>query len=393
MLDNKDLFGNSSFLILAMSREWIWNMEKVKVLAVLSGLSAGGAETMYINLYRNMNKERFAVDFLIFGNDDAFYADEVKKSGSKIFKMDYVQKSGINGFCNSIKRCICENGPYDVVHSHIDYLSGYVMKVAKKCNVKIRLAHSHSTYAHTHRGSISGLLMVHIRRMINKYATGLLACSTEAAKYMFGNAKANSAVVINNAIDLNRFSDKGQYSDINFDFQSAGKKIILHIGRFTDPKNHETLIDIFDKYLTRNSNSLLLLAGEGELKDKIVHLVEKKGLQNDVKFLGVRADIPQLLAVADVFVLPSKFEGVPVTLIEAQAMNVPCVVSDNIKKVVDCELDLISFVPLDDVNLWAVAIKQAIEKRTSRDNYTTMTDCGYNIEKNIDIIEQLYLQK
>ena len=347
-------------------------MEKVKVLAVLSGLSAGGAETMYMSLYRKLDKTKYIIDFLIFGDDNAFYADEVKKSGSRIFKMD---------------------GPYDVVHSHIDYLSGYVMKVAKKCNVRIRLAHSHSTSAYTSKGYISGVLMIYIRRMINKYATGLLACSAEAAEYMFGHASVKKTVVINNAIDLNRFCDNGQYNDINLEFQSPEKKIILHVGRFVEPKNHETLVAIFHEYLSKSNDAILLLVGEGELKDGIVRLVNEKGLQNSVKFLGVRSDIPQLLAVADVFVLPSKFEGLPVTLIEAQAMNVPCVVSDNVKKGVDCGLGLISFMPLDDKDSWTGAIKQAIEQRVHRDNYDIMTDRGYNIEKNVDIIEQIYMQK
>lgn len=368
-------------------------MEKVKVLAVLSGLSAGGAETMYMNLYRKMDKMRFAIDFLIFGEDNAFYADEVKKSGSNIFKMESVRASGINGFCKSIKKCICENGPYDVVHSHIDYLSGYVMKVAKKHNVRIRIAHSHSTSAYTHKGAMAELPMQYMRRMINRYATELLACSIESAKYMFGSKQAKKAVIINNAIDLNRFADKGQYADTNYFFQSVKRDIILHIGRFVEPKNHEKLIDIFDAYLKKNNNSLLLLVGEGELKDRVIRLVEKKRLQDKIVFLGVRADIPQLLAIADVFVLPSKFEGLPVTLIEAQAMNVPCVVSDNIDKSVDCSLDLISFVDLDDINSWTQSIDQAIKKRTHSNNSDVMTDRGYNIEKNADIIERLYLQR
>lgn len=368
-------------------------MEKAKVLAVLSGLSAGGAETMYINLYRKMDKARFAIDFLIFGDDDAFYAKEVKKCGSKIFKMNSVRESGVKGFCRSIEKCISENGPYDVVHSHIDYLSGYVMKVAKKFNVRIRLAHSHNTFAYTHKGSISGLLMIYIRRIINRYSTGLLACSNEAAEYMFGRANAQKAVVINNAIDLNKFCDKGQYNDIDLDFQRGDKKIILHIGRFMEQKNHKTLIHIFCNYLHKNNNSLLLLVGEGELKDDIIRLVEEKAIQNHVKFLGLRSDIPNLLALSDVFVLPSKFEGLPVTLIEAQAMNVPCVVSDNIKRSVDCGLNLISFVALDNINSWTEAIDRAINKRTNSDNYDVMTDRGYNIEKNVNIIEQLYLQR
>ena len=204
-----------------------------------------------------MDKTRCNIDFLIFGGENAFYADEVKKSGSRIFKMDSIRKSGISGFCKSIEKCICENGPYDVVHSHIDYLSGYVLKVAKKCNVRIRLAHSHSTSAYTSKGYISGILMLYIRKMINRYATGLLACSAESAEYMFGSESVQKTVVVNNAIDLSRFCDNGQYNESDFDFYSTEKKIILHIGRFVEPKNHETLLVIFQEYLSKYNDAIL----------------------------------------------------------------------------------------------------------------------------------------
>ena len=365
-------------------------MNKIKVLAVLSGLSAGGAETMYMNLYRKIDKTKFEIDFLIFGDDNAFYTDEVKKSGSRIFRMLSIKEAGIKGFCKSIEKCICENGPYDVIHSHIDYLSGFVMKIAKKCKIKVRISHSHNTAAYTHRGSMPALFMLYARKLIGLYSTKLLACNLEAAEYMFGKTKVKNTVIINNAIDLRKFCDNEQYSDTLNGFHYVDKKIILHIGRFVEQKNHEGVILIFNEYIKKYNNVLLMLVGEGQLKDNIIQLVQKLGLQENVEFLGARADIPQLLALADVFILPSKFEGLPVTLIEAQAMNVPCVVSENIKKGVDCGMDLISFVPLDNFEAWNDAIDKAIRMRKKNNNYDIMTNKGYNINKNVDIIEQLY---
>lgn len=363
---------------------------QIKILVVLSGLSAGGAETMYMNLYRKLDKTKYKIDFLVFPSNNGFYADEVKRNGSKVLEMSSIKRSGISGFSKSIEKAIVENGPYDVIHSHIDYLSGIVMRVAKKCNVKIRLAHSHNTSSYTHRGSIPAPLMWYVRKLITQNATKCLACSHQAANFMFGESKAKDAIVVNNAIDLKRFTDVGQYDGTLNDLRNSNKKIILHIGRFVEQKNHEGLIRIFSEYIKKNSNTLLLLVGEGNLKEDIIKLVEDCGLQDNVQFLGARADIPELLSVADTFILPSNFEGLPVTLIEAQAMNVPCVVSENIKRDVDCGIDLISFIPLDDHNAWTDAIENAIGGRTRNNNYSIMTNKGYNIDNNVDIIEQLY---
>jgi glycosyltransferase EpsF len=365
-------------------------MNIIRVLAVLSTLSAGGAETMYINLYRKLDKTKYKIDFLIFGDRNGFYADEVMRNGSRIFKMTSIRESGINGLCQSVEKCICENGPYDVVHSHIDYLSGFVMKIAKKCNVKIRLAHSHSTSAHTHKGSMPTLFMLYLRKLINRNATKRLACSLDAAEYMFGKTKVENAVIINNAIDLSKFSNVGQYPSTLDGISLSDKKVILHIGRFVREKNHRELIMIFDEYIKKYTDTILLLVGEGELKGNIIQLVNSLGLQENVKFLGVRSDIPELLALSDVFVLPSEFEGLPVTLIEAQAMNVPCVVSDNVKRGVDCGIDLISFIPLGDRSTWCEAIDIAAKRQERNNNYSVMTDNGYNIDKNMDVIERLY---
>lgn len=367
-----------------------YSKNNIKILVVLSSLSTGGAETMYMNIYRRLDKTKYKIDFLTFGTNDDFYASEIIKNGSRIFKMSSIKKTGLNGFCHSIKKAICENGPYDVIHSHIDYLSGFVMKIAKKNNIKIRISHSHNTSAHTHWGAMPKIFLSYIQNLINKNSTIKLACSQGAAEYMFGKSEVKNTVIINNAIDLNRFSDKGQYNS-TIPFLHTDKKIILHTGRFVAQKNHRQLIEIYKKYIAYHKNTILLLVGDGELKNDIIHLVNTYNMQDNVFFLGIRSDIPELLSVADVFILPSKFEGLPVTLIEAQAMNVPCVVSTNIKKEVDCEMNLIYYAPLDNEEIWVSLIENAINKREKKNNYDIMTSRGYNIENNIEKIKQLYM--
>lgn len=367
---------------------------KSKILVVLSGLNAGGAETMFINLYRKIDKEKYAFDFLVFSDADGFYSEEIKKDGCRIFLMASIGKSGVIAFYKSISDAIKKGGPYDVIHSNVDYLSGVVLKIARKCGIPVRIAHSHNTAAYTFKGAMPDFVMPIFRKLINRNATKCLACSNDAALFMFGRKKVKDVIIINNAIELDRFTDVGQFNNEYLEEYKKYSAVFLHIGRFVIQKNHVGLISIFSEYCrSTNSNALLLLVGDGELKSDIERLVLEKKLENNVLFLGNRRDIPELMSVADVFLLPSLFEGLPVTLIEAQAMNLPCIVSDNVKHEVDCGLGLISYVSLDNEAEWKTTIRQAICERTRKNNYYEMTECGFNIIDNIATIESIYQKK
>lgn len=365
-----------------------------RVLQVLSGLSAGGAESMIMNIYRNLDHTKVQFDFCVFGNENGIFSEEVKKNGGNIFLMPSISKVGIIKYIQKVREVIKKNGPYDIVHSHIDYLSGFVLYAAKKEKVKTRIAHSHNTDALTNKGRINPFLLSIIRIIINANATSFCACSRAAGEYMFGRNKGCSAVVINNAIDLNRFSSGNKYSkdsqvkklNLNID---SDTQIITHIGRFVEQKNHNAVINIFKEYKKRHPNSLLLLLGEGPKKLEIEKKVEREGVSN-VFFLGNRTDIPEILNITSVFILPSIYEGLPVTLIEAQAMGIPCVVSDTIKKDVDCGMNLISFVSTNDICSFVDEIYRSISRRKTESLYEIMTKKGYNIEENICKINKLY---
>ena len=364
-----------------------------RVLHFLSGLSAGGAETMVMNIYRNVDHEKIRFDFIVFNERSSFYTEEIKKLGGRIFTVNPIRKVGIWKFIKEVKKVIYEYGPFDIVHSHIDYLSGFVMLAARLSGIKIRISHSHNTQALTYKGNLKGLRLLVARELIIKNSTNLFACSIPAAEYMFGVKYATKSTIINNAIDLQKFSNKKE-----FNYNTLCRKLSLdnsydyyiHIGRFVEQKNHKTLIDIFEIFHNNNSNAKLLLLGEGKLQDEIKAYVQKKRMENYVIFLGNRENVQEFLYISKAFLLPSLFEGLPVTLIEAQAMNVPCVISDNINKDVDCGLNLLKFIPLNDLSKWVEVIEKVAMHRTYKDNTLVMREKGYDILYNIQKIYKIY---
>ncbi len=196
---------------------------------------------------------------------------------------------------------------------------------------------------------------------------------------MFGN-KIGKSEIVPNAIDIKKYLyNSNTRVSIRKMLKIEGKFVVGHVGRFSYPKNHEFLIDIFAEIRRINSNSVLILVGDGEEKEKIIEKVNYLGLRNHVLFMGVRSDIPDLMHAMDVFLLPSRFEGLPVVLIEAQAAALPCVAS---KDVIPEEVNvtgLIKFLSLDaPVNKWAVEILRSPSIRTANVIYP-LQQGGYDI--------------
>ncbi len=368
----------------------------IRVLEVMSGLSAGGAETMMMNILRNIDREKYKIDFLIFESEPTFYTSEVESYGCKIYMIEPIRQSGIKKYMYNIKKILKSYGPYDVVHSHLDIVSALVMVVAKRCGIPCRIAHSHSTAAYTFKRSVNSFAMFFIRKMFALYATDFFACGVDAARFMFGNKKGQQANIINNAIDLDRFCNDGRYNrnmickNLNI---SPTDTIITNIARFTHVKNQKYLIDVFSEYCEFNPKSVLLLIGDGDLKQETEEYAAQKSIHQNIYFLGMRRDIPEILSITDVFALPSLFEGLPVTLIEAQAMDVSCVISDVITREVDCGLNLIKYVSLNSVSDWVSAVRESVKQTGHRDNHDVMQKMGYDIHKNIMVVEAAYMSK
>jgi glycosyltransferase involved in cell wall biosynthesis len=267
-------------------------------------------------------------------------------------------------------------------------MSSIPLKYAKKNNVPVRIAHSHNS---NQDRDAKYLLKLFYRNKIKKYATDLFSCSIEAGKWMF---KTDNFTVLNNAIDAAKYSyNKETSAKVRADLGVSDNALVIGlVARFAPQKNHNFLIDVFANLKSKNENSVLLLVGDGELKDQISAKIKNKGLESDVIFTGVRSDVNALLQAMDVFVMPSFNEGLPVSIIEAQAAGLPCVISDNVPE--DCrKTDLIESLSLSvSAEIWAKTIVNNA-KQPRRNTYEEICAADFDIVSNAQNLQRFYLNK
>lgn len=360
-------------------------MGVTRVLQVVTLMNRGGLESMLMNYYRNIDRSKVQFDFLVHRKGEHDFTNEIFSLGGKIYTVPPVNPLNTNGYLHEINNFFKQHSEYRIVHSHLDALSTYPLKYAQKHGVPIRISHSHNT---SQEKNLKYIIKVYSRSQIKKYTTHLFSCGKDAGKWLFGKSDFQ---ILNNAIDAKKFSYN---PDLSYETKQSlginGKFVIGHVGRFNKQKNHEFLIDIFEKIYEKEKNSILLLIGVGDLEEKIRKRVENLGLTSVVKFLGLRSDIPDLLQAVDVFVFPSLFEGLPVTLVEAQASGLPCVISDTISNEVEITPN-IKFVSLGKgADSWSNHILD-FNTHTRKNMYDTIRENGFDIETNVRWLENLYL--
>lgn len=314
----------------------------MKVLQVLGSLTYGGAETMVMNYYRHIDKSICQIDFIVHGRGNGAYEDEVISNGSKVIHLPTAGKLGFLKYVLILYKTIINNGPYDVVHAHTNIQEGMVLLAAKMAGVPIRISHSHNTSFNT------SAMKLNINRMLLKFnANKKLACGEVAGKAFYGN---NDFVVVNNAVEVKKFLSvpESSGSALRTKFGISQNAIIIgHVGRFVDQKNHEFLLESFSDAVNDNPYLKLICVGEGSLLPQMKQLVKKMSIEENVYFIGSWSDMPSIYQMFDVFVLPSKHEGLPLTLVEAQVSGLRCLVADNITDECDLGLNLINYIPLD----------------------------------------------
>lgn len=301
-----------------------------RLLCIVSSLDTGGAETFMMKIFRSLS-DAYKIDYVVSTNS-GYYEEEVLQLGGKIYRIPLRTKHPIKTFLD-IRRIVKKN-QYKYVLKLCDTPKGYFDLLAAKMGGANKLC-VRSCNASSSENLVQHVCNNILRPAFNKIATVKLAPSDLAAQYTFGKkeVEANSVFFLHNAIDLNiyKYSESGR-ERIKKEFNLQNSTVFGHIGRFNQQKNHEYLINVFEKIKKRRKNAKLLLVGNGELKKKIIRLVREKNLQDDVIFAGIRSDIPDVLSAMDVFVFPSFYEGMPNTVIEAQATGLPCLISDSITK-------------------------------------------------------------
>lgn len=357
--------------------------EPKRVLQVVTHMNRGGLETMLMNYYRQVDRSRVQFDFLTHRDGEKDYDAEIRALGGRIYHVPPV-----NPFSASYHRALddffSQHPEYRVVHSHLDCMSADVLRAAKKHGVPVRIGHGHSS---SQDKDAKYLLKLLCKRGIPAQATHLFACAKEAGEWMFGGAPFR---VLPNAIDAAAYrGDAAVRRDVRTELGLEDAVVLGHVGRFSEPKNHPFLIDLFAEAVKRESKARLLLVGGGEGRSAVEEKARALGLADKVLFLGVRSDVNRLLQAVDVFVFPSLYEGLPVSLVEAQAAGLPCVISDRVppESVLTACVERL---PLGNAAMWADGVLAAARKGRS-DTYGAVCAAGFDIAQNAKWLEEFYL--
>lgn len=354
--------------------------KQIRIAHIVGKWLGGGVESVIMNYYRNIDRDNIQFDFLCDEDSTDIPYDEIEKLGGRVILIPPYQK--IFKYQKELIRIFKENN-YKIVHSHINVLSVFPLRAAKKAGVPVRIAHSHST---TNKKEWKKNLVKQILRPFSKvYANKYMCCSDLAGRWLFGNKTYDEGKVylLNNAIDTDKFKydeevRKEKRKELNIDDDTF---VIGHIGRFVAQKNHEFLIDVFNEVHKEKENSILLLVGQGPLQLKIKEKVEELNLSDSVIFLGQRNDVNELYQAMDLFLFPSLYEGLGMVLIEAQCSGLPCVVSTEVP-IISKVTNLLNFIDLRKPDfLWKQEIIQKcnyVIKR--RGNEKIIKNNGYEIE-------------
>ena len=358
----------------------------IRILHVVTYMGRGGLETMLMNYYRHIDRKKVQFDFLVHRDFEADYDKEILSMGGNIYHISRLVPWS-RQYRNELKKFFQKHPEYKIVHVHQDCLSSVVLQCAEECDVPVRIAHSHSSSAVK---NIKYLIKLYYMKKIPRYATDLFACGQQAGDWMFSGEKYK---IIRNAID----TEKYYYSpaieqEVRQELGLDEKKVIGHVGNFTPAKNHTFLIKIFKEVLKKNPDSQLLLVGGGDGMLSVQEEVRTMGMQDKVTFTGVRSDVNRLMQAMNVFVFPSIYEGLPVTMIEAQASGLPCIISDHVSNECIITNGLVTSMKLEDTpENWADLI---IEKsRCKRENHNQeIEDAGYDIMIAAKQLEKFYLE-
>lgn len=327
--------------------------EPIRILIVDGKMICGGIESFVMNIYRHIDRTKIQFDFLVHYKERFFYDDEIERLGGKIHRLSFRNDHNIFKYKKDLKNFFKNHTEYQIVWGHMEGLASIYLKAAKKSGVRTTIAHAHITSAER---SLKGLVKRFLRKNIHKYADYRFACSTEAGKYVFGRHEFQ---LIPNAIDTKRFTfDKQTRLSIRKKHNWQEDQFIVgHIGRFNEQKNHKYLIDIFQEYHRLNKKSVLCLCGDGELQTSIKEYVISKNLEEYVLFTGNIPNVNEYYQAFDIFVMPSLYEGLPVSGVEAQACGLPCIFADTITPEVSLLSDRVQFLSiLQPAETWAHSI-------------------------------------
>ena len=325
-----------------------------RILQYIGSLDRGGAQSAIMNLYDEIDRGEWQFDFVTHDARSGELELKVKELGGRVYHLPALEEAGPSGFVSGWRRFLSEHDEWQVLHSHMRSTSALVLPFAKKEGMST-IVHSHST---RNDGGAKALVKAALQYPVRFQADFFVGCSSEAGRWLFGKRafESDRYLYLPNAIDLSRYCfNESRRAAARARLGIEDKIVFGHVGRLHESKNHEFLLEVFEGLRQRFPNSILLLVGDGPLHGHIESMVEEKGLGDSVLMLGDRSDVPDLLQAMDTLLFPSKWEGMPVSVVEALASGLPCYISETITHDVDI-CDDVKRLPTDDPDVWVDAV-------------------------------------
>jgi glycosyltransferase involved in cell wall biosynthesis len=368
----------------------------VRILHIVGSMNRGGVETWLMHVMRHIDRDSFAMDFVVHIDEPGAYDEEIRQLGGRIFHCPDPQRP--LEYARRFVQIVQAHGPFHVLHSHVHHFSGFPLWLARLLGIPQRIAHSHNDLREHSRRSLARQLYCGLMKaLIRSCATAGYACSRDAAISLYGHAWAQDARwrIAPYGIDLDRFGAPADADELRQRLGIAAESFVIgHVGSFTYQKNHELLVQIAAEVCRQQPKAHFLLVGDGELRAVVGEQVQRLGIASRITFAGLRSDVPVLMRdVMDVFLFPSRFEGLGLVLVEAQAAGLPCVYSANIPEEADIVPELLWRVSLEEpAKVWAAAVL-GVSRRTSlmRAAALSAVRCSsYDIDKTVVWLSEQY---
>lgn len=365
-------------------------MSTIRILHVLHGLNRGGIETLIMNIYKNIDRQKVQFDFAIVEKEKCEYEDDVYSLGGRIYRLPTISLPTILSFCREFGK-LCRN--YTIVHSHWNTLSSLILMIARTNDVKYRIAHSHIA---KYSSGIKGLVKRILRIFINHFSTHQFACGMDAGVFLFGSdfTLNESYKVIKNGIEVDKFRYNPHIRQLIRSQMNISERtfVVGHVGRIGEQKNQIFAVEIFAEIVQRNPDSLLWFIGTGtdgyvqEVRNKAVEL----NVDNKITFIGSVPNVNEYLNAFDIFLFPSLYEGLSVALIEAQASGLNCYTSDAIDRNSKVTENVIFNSLSEHPSIWAERIL-ANSNIKRNDTKEDLINAGYDIIDTANWLENFYL--
>lgn len=306
--------------------------DPVRVLNVLGTTNLGGAESRVMELYRALDRDKVQFDFLVHTGKEGQYSEEIRRLGGRIYSVTRFRLLNLLSYKKALRKFFREHHEFAAVHGHMTSTASIYLPVAKKAGIPVTIAHARSAGVSP---GLKGLATRMLRYPLKYRADYCFTCSAEAAEAVYGRkwVEKGNVWTIPNAIDPQRFVfDAAVRAQVREELGLKDQFVIGHVGRFGFMKNHTFLVDIFAELCKMRDDAVLVLIGKGELEGQIREKAGSMGLSDKVFFLGNRFDVERYYQAFDYFVFPSTFEGLPGSVVEAQASGLCCLVSDKVTR-------------------------------------------------------------